>query len=141
MCHRYVYVGRKIPPPNDEKVLRAMATKLTKTQKHSHALSTAQRALLAIAADNISAVATELAAAVSKGEEEMVDREEAEGPVERYDPELLPIGDLESLRDLDDGDGLGPILDQLDALPDASQEFLLDDVTDLDPMDVDHRRQ
>ena len=117
-----------------------MATKLTKTQKHSHALSTAQRALLAIAADNISAVATELAAAVSKGEE-MVDREEEEGPVERYDPELLPIGDLESLRDLDDGDGLGPILDQLDALPDASQEFLLDDVTDLDPMDVDHRRQ
>jgi hypothetical protein len=118
-----------------------MATKLTKTQKHSHALSTAQRALLAMAADNISAVATELAAAVSKGEEEMVDREEEEGPVERYDPELLPIGDLESLRDLDDGDGLGPILDQLDALPDASQEFLLGDVTDLDPMDVDHRRQ
>ena len=138
--YRCLYVGRKIPPPNGEKVLRAMATKLTKTQKHSHALSTAQRALLAIAADNISAVATELAAAVSKGEE-MVDREEEEGPVERYDPELLPIGDLKSLIDLADGDGLGPILDQLDALPDASQEFLLDDVTDLDPMDVDHRRQ
>eukprot|EP01046_Picozoa_sp_COSAG06_P069845 COSAG06_NODE_19246_length_847_cov_0.689840_1_plen_119_part_00 len=118
-----------------------MATKLTKTQKHSHALSTAQRALLAIAADNISAVATELAAAVSKGEEMVgLDEEEEEGPAERYDPELLPIGDLESLRELDDGDGLGPILDQLDALPDAP-ECLLDDVSDLAQMDLDHSRQ
>ena len=75
-----------------------------------------------------------------KEEGEEVDREEEEGPVERYDPELLPIGDLKSLIDLADGDGLGPILDQLDALPDAP-ECLLDDVSDLAQMDLDHSRQ